>query len=103
MLTMPLALSVPFDYEVSTASWIAVLYSGVFEMGLTFVLWLAAMRLTARTDQISNYVFLAPFMSLFFIYFMLNESIYLSTIIGLALIVFSVIMNARLNRSKKAE
>ncbi len=99
ILTLPFALKIPFDYNVSTASWIAVIYSGIFEMGLTFVLWLAAMRLTQRTDQISNYVFMSPFMSLFFIYFMLKEQIYLSTIIGLALIVSSVFLNARLNKN----
>lgn len=93
LLIIPLALAVPFNYEVGVEGWIAVFYTGFFEMGITFIIWLAAMRYTERTDRISNYVFLSPFMSLFFIYLILNERIFATTFLGLALIIASIFLN----------
>jgi drug/metabolite transporter (DMT)-like permease len=61
-------------------------YVGVFEMGLTFVLWLSAMRLTTSTARIANLIFVSPAVSLLLIHFVLREPIYRSTPIGLALI-----------------
>lgn len=66
-------------------------YIGVFEMGLTFFLWLKAMSLSDRSDRISNLVFLAPFLSLVFISLILKETIHYTTIAGLIVIVFSLI------------
>ena len=62
-------------------------YVGTFEMGLSFVLWLMAMKLTDNTARISNLIFLSPFLSLIFIHFLLGEDILPSTFIGLILIV----------------
>jgi drug/metabolite transporter (DMT)-like permease len=62
-------------------------YVGTFEMGLCFVLWLMAMKLTDNTARISNLIFLSPFLSLFFIHFLLGEKILAATFIGLILIV----------------
>ncbi|CUA84761.1 DMT family transporter [Pseudidiomarina woesei] len=64
----------------------AGIYVGIFEMGLTFFLWLTAMRLATKTAQISTLIFLSPFVSLLLIYFILGETIQLTTIIGLSLI-----------------
>lgn len=62
-------------------------YVGTFEMGICFVLWLMAMKLTDSTARISNLIFLSPFLSLFFIHFLLGEEILTATFIGLVLIV----------------
>jgi len=66
-------------------------YVGLFEMGLTFVLWLQAMRLAARSPQgtarVANLIFLSPFLSLVLIHFVLGEDIRVSTLLGLGLIV----------------
>jgi len=62
-------------------------YVGTFEMGLSFVLWLMAMKLTDNTARISNLIFLSPFLSLVFIHFLLGEDILPATFIGLILIV----------------
>ncbi len=93
ILTLPLAIYVSWNYSIPLSSWLAVVYSGIFEMGITFVIWLTAMKLTSRTDKISNYVFLSPFLSLFFIHLFLKESIYYTTIIGLVLIISSIFLN----------
>ena len=71
---------------------IAVSYVGLFEMGITFTLWLKALQLTSTTSKISNLVFISPFLSLIFIHFFLGESIYYTTIIGLILIVAGIII-----------
>jgi len=94
LLSIPLALIIPWDYHVPMIAWAAVLYSGFFEMGITFVIWLTAMKLTERTDKISNYVFLSPFISLFFIRMVLKEHIYLTTL----LIISSIFLNRWVNK-----
>lgn len=67
-------------------------YVGVFEMGITFVFWLKALRLSATTAQVSNLIYLSPFLSLIFIYLLVGESIRVSTIIGLILIMTGLII-----------
>lgn len=66
---------------------IGAAYVGTFEMGACFVLWLMAMKLTNSAARISNLIFLSPFLSLFFIHFLLGENILSATYIGLILIV----------------
>lgn len=65
------------------------IYVGIFEMGLTFLLWNKALELTNNTAVISNLIFFTPFLSLLFISSVLKESIHYATFIGLLLIVFS--------------
>jgi drug/metabolite transporter (DMT)-like permease len=67
-------------------------YVGFFEMGFTFVVWLSAMRLTTSTARIANLIFLAPFLSLVFIHFVLGEHVVPATLIGLVLIVGGLLL-----------
>ena len=67
-------------------------YTGIFEMGLTFTLWLKAMKYAETTAKISNLVFLSPFISLIFIRYAVGETILPSTIIGLFFIVGGILM-----------
>lgn len=67
-------------------------YSGIFEMGITFLLWLKALRLSSTTDKISNLVYLAPFFSLILIHIFVGENIYWTTVLGLCLIVGGIII-----------
>lgn len=66
-------------------------YIGAFEMGICFVIWLKAMKLTNSTAQISTLIFLSPFMSLILISYFLGETIEVATLLGLVLIVASII------------
>jgi len=75
----------------STKGLLAGIYTGIFEMGLTFYLWLTALKLATSSDKISNLVFLAPFLSLLFISIFLGEEIYLTTFFGLLLIIGGII------------
>ena len=67
-------------------------YIGVFEMGVTFVLWMNALRLSRTTAQVSNLIYLAPFLSLGIIHYMVGESISLSTLIGLGFILVGTVV-----------
>ena len=67
-------------------------YTGVFEMGLTFVLWMRALSLSRTTAQVSNLVYLAPFLSLVFISVIVGETIRPSSVIGLLLIVGGIVI-----------
>ncbi|WP_320008734.1 DMT family transporter [Maridesulfovibrio sp.] len=62
-------------------------YVGFFEMGITFALWLNALKLTEKASKVSNLIFLSPFISLILIHFILGEEILPSTLIGLLFIV----------------
>lgn len=62
-------------------------YVGVFEMGITFVFWLNALKLSKNTARVGNLIFLSPFISLLFIHFLVGEEILVPTFAGLALIV----------------
>lgn len=61
-------------------------YVGVFEMGLTFALWLAALKLTESTARVANLIFLSPLVSLLLIRVLVGEAILPSTYWGLGLI-----------------
>jgi drug/metabolite transporter (DMT)-like permease len=65
----------------------AAVYVGVIEMGIAFVLWLKAMRLTSSTVKIATLIYFAPFLSLILIHFILGETIRWSSVAGLVLIV----------------
>ena len=67
-------------------------YIGLFEMSITFAFWITALKLTNRTDSISILVYISPFTSLIFIYFILHESINFSTVIGLVFIISGIII-----------
>ncbi|MBW1998662.1 MAG: DMT family transporter [Deltaproteobacteria bacterium] len=67
--------------------YLGALYVGLFEMGVTFVLWLSALRLAETTARIANLIFFSPFLSLVFIHFLVGEDILPSTFVGLLLIV----------------
>jgi drug/metabolite transporter (DMT)-like permease len=71
---------------------LTAVYAGLFEMGITFLLWLKALKLTTTTDKISNLVYLAPFFSLILIHIFVGESIYWTTVAGLCLIVWGILV-----------
>ncbi len=68
----------------------AAVYVGIFEMGITFFFWLKALRMASSTDKVSTLVYLAPFLSLVFVHFILHEPVYYTTPIGLVLIIAGI-------------
>ena len=71
---------------------LAASYVGFFEMGITFLFWLKAMQSASSTAKIANLIFISPFISLIFIYFIVGEQIYISTLIGLTVIILGLIL-----------
>lgn len=80
---------------VSLKGVISSVYVGVFEMGLTFWLWLMAMRLAPSNDRIGNLVYLTPFISLVFVHFILHEPVYYTTPAGMVLIIAGIVWQNR--------
>jgi drug/metabolite transporter (DMT)-like permease len=79
---------------------IAAIYIGFFEMGLTFLFWLKALQMATSTDKVSNLVYLAPFISLIFVHFIIHEPVYYTTPVGLILIISGIcIQNIKTRRS----
>ena len=80
-----------FKLQLGTAFY-SVIYIGFFEIGITYILWMKAMELSTNNAKIGNLVFIAPFISLIFIHFILNETIYITTFIGLIFIVTGILI-----------
>ncbi|MGF1835954.1 DMT family transporter [Photobacterium sanguinicancri] len=95
-------VSLPFSISLSLYSgewpsipwqgWLAVSYVGLFEMGITFVLWINALKLTQNTARISNLIFISPFISLMLLATIIGEEIHPSTLVGLLLIVCGLVI-----------
>lgn len=71
---------------------IGVSYVGVFEMGVTFFLWMKALSLSKTTAKVSNLIYFAPFISLFIVNLTIGEEIKTATIVGLILIIGGILM-----------
>lgn len=69
-------------------------YIGCFEMGIAYITWLMAMKLTTSTARIANLIFISPFLSLILIHFLVGEKILVSSVIGLIFIVIGLIIQA---------
>lgn len=67
-------------------------YIGTFEMGIAFICWLMAMKLTSSTAKIANLIFISPFLSLFLIHFLVGETIMASSVIGLIFIIAGLVI-----------
>lgn len=78
------------------------IYIGCFEMGVAFVMWLTAMKLTKSTARIANLIFIAPFLSLFMIHYLVGEQIYVSTIIGLFLVLAGLLLQTAVKGQDEA-
>lgn len=89
MITIYLYLTEGFSF-ISTQGMLGAGYIGVVEMGVSFVLWLKAMKLTDNTAKIANLIFIAPILSLFLIHYLVGEEIFISTLIGLVLVLLGL-------------
>jgi drug/metabolite transporter (DMT)-like permease len=89
------------DFQIHVGeSLYAVIYVGIFEVGITYILWLKAMNLSTNNAKIGNLVFFAPFLSLVFIHFILKETIFITTFIGLIFIIAGVLVQ-QIDRRKQ--
>lgn len=90
-LLIALAITGAHSHHVYTLKGVAAgIYIGFFEMGITFFLWLKALQLAPTTDRVSNLVYLAPFLSLIFVHFIIKEPVYYTTPLGLMFIITGI-------------
>jgi drug/metabolite transporter (DMT)-like permease len=91
------------DFRVETGeSFYAAIYVGIFEVGITYVLWMKAMDYSTNNAKIGNLVFMAPFISLIFIHFILKETIFVTTFIGLVFIVAGIFVQQLDKKDRKS-
>ncbi len=92
LLTLIYALFAPGSLlPPSGIPWLSMLYVGLFEMGLTFFLWLKALQMADNAARVGNLIYLTPFLSLFFLALLLDEPIYNSTLVGLLVIIAGIL------------
>jgi len=84
--------------NISFRGFASAVYIGLFEMGITFFFWLKALQLASSTDKVSNLVYLAPFLSLVFVHFILHEPVFYTTPAGLLLIISGIVLQNRRQR-----
>ncbi|NVK44283.1 MAG: DMT family transporter [Oceanospirillaceae bacterium] len=92
---LPWVLATAWLVDGWPAGWDGIasaVYVGLFEMGITFMLWLGALKTAVHASRISNLIFLSPFLSLIFISQILGETIHPTVYLGLVLIVGGVIL-----------
>ncbi|MBA4321437.1 MAG: EamA family transporter [Odoribacter sp.] len=86
----------PVSFKGAAAS----VYVGIFEMGITFYFWLKALQLATTSDKVSNLVYLAPFISLVFVHFIIKEPVYYTTPAGLLLIIAGIFVQNRRSKTR---
>jgi len=81
------------SFQISTKGLMASIYIGLFEMGITFKLWLDALKLSQNPSKINNLVFISPILSFVFIAIFLKEHIEWITIAGFITIILGIILS----------
>lgn len=89
-----IAVTVLFSTQLPTAEHlvpgvVCAMYTGLAEMGIPYLLWLAALRNTDSPSKISTIILFCPCFALFILSSVLGEKILWSTIVGLILISYS--------------
>ena len=78
---------------------IGSVYIGLFEMGITFVIWQKALELSETTSEVGNLIYLTPFLALVFIGTAVGERIGMWTVAGLLLVISGIILQEISKRS----
>ncbi len=88
---------------IDRAGVLGAAYIGTFEMGIAFISWLMAMKLTKSTARIANLIFISPFLSLVLIHFFVGEKIMISSVVGLIFIVAGLIIQGVAGRTDRGD
>lgn len=84
---------------IETVGLLGAVYVGVFEMGISFLLWQEATRRTSSTARVANLIFLSPPVSLLLLWWIRGEPLLASTFVGLVLILGGLGVQNRKGRS----
>ena len=94
-LLITITITGNWNSEVSLKGAGASVYTGIFEMGITFFFWLKALSLAETSDKVSNLVYIAPFLSMIFLHFIVKEPVYYTTPVGLLFIITGILIQNR--------
>jgi drug/metabolite transporter (DMT)-like permease len=100
--TFAVCIAASTVYPVPAAGLLGAAWVGVFEMGLTFVVWLLALRHAGAAAKVTNVIFLSPVLSLLAIRVFVGEPILATTIIGLGLIIAGLLVQQHGGRPSAA-
>ena len=81
--------------ELSMATGIQVFYFlilGVFSSAISYISWAKAFSIADRASQVSNYMFLSPFLTSILGYLLLKEIPGRATIVGGTIIIFGLFL-----------
>ena len=84
----------------AAGAWLPLIYISLFEMSITFALWLTALQLTSSAARIGNLIYVTPFFSLLILHLVIGEKIYPATFVGLLLIVGSILFQGWMGRKR---
>jgi len=82
-----------FTPAPSALPWLV--YIGVFEMGVTYIMWNTALKKAESTASVGGLIFLTPFLALIPIALIVGEGIAPSTITGLVLVTAGILLEKR--------
>ncbi len=77
-----------------------IIYIGLFELSIPFILWYYAMQYTDSIAKIATIPLYSPFLSLLWAYLILEEKIQLINILSLIVIITGTIMQQRIQKNK---
>ena len=83
------------EFQFGIKGLVGSIYVGLFEMGVTFLVWHKALSLSETTAQVANLIYLTPFLSLVLIHFIVGEEVLASTPLGSVFIVGGIIMGRK--------
>jgi drug/metabolite transporter (DMT)-like permease len=86
---------------IPVRGWLGGTYLGLFEMGITFLLWLSALKFSRKTYLVSQFIFISPFLSLIWIRVVLGEPLLRSTILGLVLVLSGIFIQQQQDRRSR--
>lgn len=103
VLFLAVYAAVTGGFEIpGTMAALAGVWIGLFEMGLTYVLWSRALALAKEPAEVGSLVYLTPFLSLCFIALVLGEEIRPATLPGLALVLAGIAVQRRVESRGRA-
>ncbi len=79
-----------FTFQKGLSLW-AALYVGLFETGITYVVWMKAMQFSDNSAVTGSLMYATPFLSLIFISSVLGEKIHFTTLLGLMIIITGIL------------
>lgn len=90
LLAVFLPVSVKQVFSAPPIQWVYLVILGVFSSAIAYVSWSKAFAKAEKTSQVSNYMFVTPFLTSLLGYLLADEIPELSTLVGGGIILFGV-------------